>query len=173
MVRFVPYNPISHQVHLLEMNIEFLTWIANQMRLHHNIDAETQGSMTIREYVEEHLKKFTTIRPPKGIIYLLESDGDVIGMGALCPVDERVGEIKRMYIRPEHRGKGIGRKLLTKLMEKAKAFGYSTLRLESQDFMTVAHQLYRSMGFQDTDPFSDCETPNWYIHCNVFMKKDL
>ena len=94
-------------------------------------------------------------------------------MGALIPVDEKVGEIKRMYIRPEYRGKGLGKKLLMKLLDSAKTFGYLSLRLESQDFMTVAHQLYRSMGFQDTEPFPDCETPSWYVPYNVFMKIKL
>ena len=159
LIRLVPYDSISHRAQFLELNMEFITWISTQMRIHHNIDAEAQiRQMTeaqigqnIREYVENYVDKFTTLKPPKGIIYILETEENVIGMGALSPLDERVGEIKRMYIRQEYRGKGIGKRLLIKLMKKAKVFGYSSLRLESQDFMTVAHQLYQSMGFQKTD----------------------
>ncbi len=173
MVRFVPYNPTSHRVQFLELNIEFITFIANQMRVHHNIDPEVHGGgQTIQEYVEIHLDKFAKIRPPKGIIYIVESEGKAIGMGALSSLDIGVGEIKRMYIRPEHRGKGIGRRLLTKLLKKAKEFGYTSLRLESQDFMTVAHKLYRSIGFQETDAYPGSETPDWYPH-NLYMKIDL
>lgn len=181
IIRFVPYDSISHRAQFFELNIEYITWISTQMRIHHNIDAEAQiGQMseaqigqTIREYVANYIDKFTTLRPPKGIIYILETEGKVIGMGALSPLDERVGEIKRMYIRQEYRGKGIGKRLLTKLMKKAKMFGYSSLRLESQDFMTVAHQLYQSMGFQKTDAYPGGETPDWYRPYNVFMKIDL
>lgn len=143
------------------------------MRVHHNIDPEVHGGgQTIQEYVEIHLDKFAKIKPPKGIIYIVESEGKAIGMGALCPLDIGVGEIKRMYIRQEQRGKGIGRRLLTKLLNKAKEFGYTSLRLESQDFMTVAHKLYRSIGFQETDAYPGSETPDWYPH-NVYMKIDL
>ena len=173
LIRFVPYDSISHRAQFLELNIEFITWISTQMRIHHNIDAEAQIGQAIREYVENFIDKFTTLKPPKAIIYILETEGKVIGMGALSPLDERVGEIKRMYIHQEYRGKGIGKRLLTKLMKKAKAFGYSSLSLESQDFMTVAHQLYQSMGFQKTDAYPGGETPDWYRPYNVFMKIDL
>ena len=173
MVRFIPYDPASHRVQLLELNIEFITFIANQMLVHHNIDAEVHGGgQTIQEYVKIHLDKFTKIRPPKGIIYIVESEGKTIGMGALSPLDKGVGEIKRMYIRPEYRGKGIGRTLLTKLLNKAKEFGYTSLCLESQDFMTVAHKLYKSMGFQETDAYPSRETPDWYPY-NLYMKINL
>ena len=173
MVRFIPYNPASHRPQFIELNIEFITFIANQMRVHHNIDAEIHGGgQTIQEYVELHLDKFAKIQPPQGIIYIVESEGKSIGMGALSPLDKGVGEIKRMYIRSEHRGKGIGRRLLRKLLNKAKEFGYASLRLESQDFMTVAHKLYRSMGFQETDAYPGRETPDWYPY-NVYMKIDL
>ena len=172
MVRFIPYNPISHRAQFLELNIEYITFISNQMQAHHNIDAEVQGLPTIEEYVEIHLDKFATVKPPEGITFIVETEGKAIGMGALIPLSEGVGEIKRMYIRPEHRGKGIGRRLLMKLMNKAKAFGYLSLRLESQDFMTVAHKLYRSVGFQETAAYPGRETPDWYPN-TVYMKIDL
>jgi GNAT superfamily N-acetyltransferase len=86
------------------------------------------------------------------------ADGDeAVGVGALKPVDETTAEIKRMYVRPDARGRGIGRALLERLLDDARAEGYDVARLETLSFMTDAHALYRSLGFHDAPMFDDSE----------------
>ena len=63
-------------------------------------------------------------------------------------IREDVGAIKRMYVRPEFRGKGIGRVLVEALLAEAQQIGYLTVRLDSVLFMKAAHSLYRSAGFR-------------------------
>lgn len=78
-------------------------------------------------------------------------------MGALKPVDSTVAKIKRMYVRPEARGQGIGRTILDTLLAEAGTIGYHVARLETAKFMREAHALYRSRGFQNTPMFDHTE----------------
>jgi GNAT superfamily N-acetyltransferase len=110
---------------------------------------------------------------PHGVYYLLELGDAIVGMGALHQIGEKTGEIKRMYIRPEYRGKGYGKELLQKLMQKAVEFGYHTLYLDSGRFMTTAHSLYRSFGFVECDGYSGTEVPPKFRPYWLFMKKTL
>ena len=73
----------------------------------------------VRGYVEKVLPKYIEAKAPEGIIYILEIIGVMAGMGALRKLEEGVGEIKRVYVRPEHRGKGYGKEMLSRLMAKA------------------------------------------------------
>ena len=66
----------------------------------------------MREFVENSLPKFIDMKPEEGIIYILEVDGAVAGMGVLRELEEGIGEIKRMYIRPEYQGRGFGKEML-------------------------------------------------------------
>jgi len=174
LVKFVPYDETAHRHHFLKLNVEHLNWFVEEAFTRHNIDATAlAGPPTIQEYVETHLDDFTSIRPPKGIIYMVETEGNVVGMGALRELEEGIGEIKRMYIRPKYRGRGLGKELLGKLIEKAKEFGYTTLRLDTADFMTVAQNIYRSAGFKEIDEYTGCEIPEWYRPYSKFMEKLL
>lgn len=83
--------------------------------------------------------------------------GEVVGAGALKPVDDTTAEIKRMYIRPVARGNGLGRALLGRLLADARAEGFRTLRLETLALLTEAMELYRSFGFTEVPGFEGSE----------------
>ncbi|MBN1683166.1 GNAT family N-acetyltransferase [Candidatus Bathyarchaeota archaeon] len=57
-------------------------------------------------------RSLSSLKPSEGILYILKVDGVTAGMGALRRLDDSVGEIKRMYVRPSYRGKGYGKKCL-------------------------------------------------------------
>jgi GNAT superfamily N-acetyltransferase len=78
-----------------------------------------------------------------------------------------------MYVRPEFRGKGIGRALLEALIAEAQEIGYPTVRLDSTRFMEVAHSLYRSVGFHEIEPYTESEIPPEFQQYWVFMEKQL
>jgi ribosomal protein S18 acetylase RimI-like enzyme len=158
----------------VKLNVEHLTWFVAQAVTRHRIDLPVlTGPPTVQAYVEAHLDEFTSIRPPDGIIYIIETATKVVGMGALRALGNGVGEIKRMYIRPRDRGQGLGKKLLQKLIGKAREFGYTTLRLDTADFMTVAQHIYRAAGFTEIDEYPGCELPEWYRPYGMFMEKRL
>jgi ribosomal protein S18 acetylase RimI-like enzyme len=86
---------------------------------------------------------------PNGCILLAKRYDEIVGCIALRPMDETVCEMKRMYIRPAHRGKGLGRALATAIIQEAIEKGYQYMRLDTINTMTEAIQLYYSLGFDD------------------------
>jgi putative acetyltransferase len=92
--------------------------------------------------------------PPSGRLFLADDGNDVMGCVALRKIDERAGEMKRLYVRPQFRGRGLGRTLTEKLIAEAKQIGYASLRLDTlPGKMDQAIAMYRSLGFQDIAPY--------------------
>ncbi|MDQ2683536.1 MAG: GNAT family N-acetyltransferase, partial [Chloroflexota bacterium] len=84
-----------------------------------------------------------------------------------------VAEIKRMYLRPEGRGKGIGRALLTELLATARRMGCREARLDTGWFMSDAHRLYQAAGFVACDPYQGSEVPPDFNVRWTYMNLDL
>jgi GNAT superfamily N-acetyltransferase len=86
--------------------------------------------------------------PPGGAFVLVVDGGDPVGCGGLKRLDPEACEIKRMYVRPEARGKGLSRGLLEALEERARELGYATARLDTGDRQPAAKWLYESAGYR-------------------------
>ncbi|TNY08616.1 GNAT family N-acetyltransferase, partial [Escherichia coli] len=83
------------------------------------------------------------------------------------------GELKRLYVRPQARGLGLGQALVTAALQRAREAGYPRLRLDSARFMASAHALYRQHGFTDCEPYAESEVPPPYWPHWVFMQLSL
>jgi GNAT superfamily N-acetyltransferase len=80
-------------------------------------------------------------------------DGVVVACGALQELGDGVGEVKRMYVLPAHRGRGLSRQILTAVEDMATERGLHTLRLETAPFLHAAVGLYTSTGYTEIPPF--------------------
>ncbi|HYW29209.1 MAG TPA: GNAT family N-acetyltransferase [Gaiellales bacterium] len=89
--------------------------------------------------------------PPAGVFLAARRDGEIIGCGGICRLDEGVAELRRMYVAPAARGLGIGRQLLAALESAAVELGYSSIRLETGFRQREAIGLYESAGFRRGD----------------------
>ncbi|HEY6318412.1 MAG TPA: GNAT family N-acetyltransferase [Acidimicrobiia bacterium] len=85
---------------------------------------------------------------PHGTFVLAWIDTEAVGCGALRRADERVGEIKRMYVRPARRGQGVGRAVLLAVEARARELGYERLILETGTRQPEAIALYASSGYE-------------------------
>ena len=94
---------------------------------------------------------------PGGLILLAgrESAPDPVGVIAYKPLDEETCVMKRLYVAPEARRFGIGEKLCLELMERARAQGYTVMKLDTLDHLKVAIKLYQRLGFRPCEPFTD------------------
>jgi len=90
---------------------------------------------------------------PAGRLMLALNDRRAVGCGALRPIDDRVCEMKRVYLQPSVRGKGAGRVLIGTLIETAREIGYEQMRLDTLPSMARAMEIYRSLGFKEIAPY--------------------
>ena len=92
--------------------------------------------------------------PPAGRLFLAIDGDDVVGCVALRKIGDGVGEMKRLYVRPAFRGRGLGRILTEKLIAEAVTIGYASVRLDTlPGKMDQAIAMYRSLGFQEIAPY--------------------
>jgi putative acetyltransferase len=91
----------------------------------------------------------------RGAFLLASRSGKPVGCGAVRRIEERTGEIKRMYVRPGERGSGVGRALLATLETEARALGLSRLVLETGVRQPEAISLYERAGFSRIAPFGE------------------
>jgi GNAT superfamily N-acetyltransferase len=87
--------------------------------------------------------------PPDGVFVVLrDEDGAAVACGGVARWDDTRGEVKRMYVVPALRGRGLGRRILEELEAHARSFGYAALRLETGDRSRAALRLYESFGYE-------------------------
>lgn len=93
---------------------------------------------------------------PDGRLFLASENGTALGCVALRKLGRGVCEMKRLYLRPEARGRGLGNILIEKIIEAARSIGYQKLRLDTHPpKMGKAVSLYESHGFRPIPPYYD------------------
>jgi putative acetyltransferase len=107
--------------------------------------------------------------PPDGRLLLAEYEGHVAGCVALHKLEDRICEMKRLYLRPQFRGKGLGRALADRIIAEACQIGYSQMRLDTvEPVMKDAVAMYRRLGFREIAPY--CNNP---IAGALYMERRL
>jgi len=93
--------------------------------------------------------------PPSGRLLLARYADHAAGCIALRKLEAGICEMKRLYVRPDDRGRGLGRMLVERLIAEARAIGYERMRLDTiESAMKDAVALYRRMGFKEIAPYS-------------------
>ena len=98
--------------------------------------------------------------PPRGALLLAYlDDGQPVGCVAMRPWRGDVCEMKRLYVRPAGRGKGVGKELAMRIIEIARHNGYKAMRLDTLGSMHAAVELYRALGFKEIEPYTENPLP--------------
>jgi len=93
--------------------------------------------------------------PPAGGLFIAFVDDNPMGCVALRPLDiELTAELKRLYVRPDGRGKGLGLALTEKAIQRARDSGYRAVRLDTLSTMKDAQRLYRRLGFREIPAYT-------------------
>jgi len=121
--------------------------------------AESLGfSLCFQSFDEELAGVPGHYAPPDGRLLLADFETELAGCGALRRLDAQTCEMKRLYLRPKFRGKGLGRMLAEKLIADARLIGYKRMRLDTvEPVMKNAVSMYRDLGFREIAPY--CENP--------------
>jgi GNAT superfamily N-acetyltransferase len=167
MVEFVPYNAEKHREQFFELNVAYFNYL-NQLNLHSSGHKLLESP---HEYVESVFQTFSSIKPPEGIIFLIMDEDRAVGMGALRKLEDGVGEVKRMFIQPDFQGKGYGKLMMVRLMDKARELGYRTLRLDTGRMLEAAVHVYKSAGFREIAKYPGTESHGGPGY--IYMEKSL
>ncbi len=140
--------------HVIQLSQEYINWMIAEIQGHY-------PDLDINEFASEHTyddirQKFPGEHvPPEGCLLIAANEGEVCGCIALGKLSEGICEMRTLYVRPECRGMGVGRKLAEACLSEARKSGYSMVRLDTLAFMESAQNLYRSMGFYAIEPYLD------------------
>ncbi len=165
MTQIILVDKSRHRPVIRALFLEYLRWGASRVNQEYGL------GFSAEDMIEQDMLSLDKFMPPKGRLLLAYVDGTPVGVACLKELGNNTGEVKRMYVRPEYRGRGIGRALLEKLIEEAIEIGYDRLKLDSARFMQEAHHLYRSMGFTQIEPYEGSEIPQEFRSHWVFMEK--
>jgi len=134
------------QAHFLSVHELFVQY-ADSLRF----DLEFQGfSRELAELPGDYAS-------PGGCILLADGAGDYAGCVALRPLQDKICEMKRLYVTPEYQGRGIGRALARSVIGEARKKGYQKMRLDTIESMKAAQKLYFSLGFKTIEAY--CYNP--------------
>lgn len=131
-------------------------------------DPAFQQYLDLQDYEREIADLSEKYGEPGGRLYLAEYNGETAGCAALHRLSDELGELKRLYVRPAFRGKGIGRALTEKIIREARIAGYRTLQLDTQPFLPEAIRLYHRLGFEDMPGYNPSPLP-----ATLYMKMEL
>jgi len=146
---------------------EYLRWANEQF------DVKYGFRLDVEDVLEGNLADLCPFEPPEGRLLLSIDGRAAVGVGCLQKLRPDTAEIKRMFVSPSARGRGIGKLLLLRLVEAAREIGYRQVLLDSTRFMQTAHALYRSVGFTEIEPYPESEIPTELRHHWLFMALSL
>lgn len=125
--------------------------------------------LAVQNYDEELSHLEDKYGEPQGRLFLVRCDGKDAGCVAIRKLEEGVCELKRVYLRPEFRGHGVGRAMMEKIIDDARAAGYKLMRLDTTPYLNEAYAIYVKLGFY--------EIPKYYftnpVEEAIYMEKQL
>jgi ribosomal protein S18 acetylase RimI-like enzyme len=133
---------------------------------------EYQRSLDIDLCFQDFERELATLpgeyAPPFGGLFLLYEGRNLAGCVAFRKIDDETCEMKRLYVRPDFRGRHLGKRLAEAVIYKGRVIGYKKMKLDTLPMMTAAIELYRSIGFRSTPPYRHNPVPG-----ALFMELDL
>jgi len=155
----------EHKSHIKSLFFDYFneTKLIFSQKFNINIDVNT--------FSDQYLTQLDEFLPPSGRLLLGKYEEQIAGCLCLRKINQDIGEIKRMYVKPKFRRKGIGRALLQGIINEATDLGYSKIRLDTAPYAKEAHTLYRAFGFKNIEPYLEkTEIPLEYRANWIFME---
>ena len=131
-------------------------------------DVEFKKYLEIQKYDNEIENLEDKYGMPWGRLYIAFYENQVAGCIALRKLNDTQCEMKRLYVKPEFRNKGIAKMLVEKVISDSKEIGYSSMLLDTLPFLQTAIKMYKKIGFYEIGCYNDSPLDN-----TIYMKLDL
>ena len=140
----------------------------------HELRAVSGIALDLEDLVEKTFYHIDDYLPPKGRLLLArEASGSLLGCVFLKMIRPDAAEVKRLYVRPEARGTGLGRRLMIGVLAAARDLGAASVLLDTGTYDTAAHALYRNLGFRDIEYYPEGENDPALSPYLRYMQLDL
>jgi ribosomal protein S18 acetylase RimI-like enzyme len=130
---------------------------AQDVEIARNLFQEYQTALGVDLCFQDFATELATLpgayAPPRGQLLLARRGADVVGCVALRPFADEHCEMKRLYVRPQGRGIGLGRTLAQTVIDSARVIGYRRMYLDTLPSMREAQGLYENLGFRDVSAY--------------------
>ncbi|MCI4347261.1 MAG: GNAT family N-acetyltransferase [Thermoplasmata archaeon] len=151
-------GPVARIVHVTSARD-----VATLRRLFREYAADIDEPLCFEGFEDEVALLPRPYAPPAGALLLARVGGKAVGTVATRRWSLRFCEMKRLSVRPEFRGQGVGRALAQAIIGEAQKLGYGRMRLDSLDSMRIARSMYRSLGFREIRPYLPPSAPKTHF----------
>jgi GNAT superfamily N-acetyltransferase len=167
MLKIVPAETETQYQQIRKLLAEFIAMDTAQMN-----ELGFDANASLEFYFASGAEELPGIyAPPNGRIFLASYSEKTAGCGAFRRITANACEMKRMYVRPEFRGKHVGSRLAKTLISTAREVGYNVMRLETTTYSDKAIALYTAVGFRTCEPYYSI--PEGFRKIIVCMELDL
>jgi GNAT superfamily N-acetyltransferase len=163
-VEIGPADPVGDRDAVGRLWLAYLGWGNDELESRYGF------RLPVQEAVTRDLAAIEKFLPPHGSLLLGRRGEAAVATASMQRIGPDTAEIKRMWVEPSARGAGIGGALLDALIGTVTEAGHRRIRLDSPDFMTAAHALYRSRGFVEISPYEESEIPAEHRSRWIFME---
>jgi len=167
MIEIVQAVMPDHEDQVRDLFAEYLRWVCPILLEKYRATFDPEAMIV------HDMETIEVFLPPKGLLLLAFDEDSPAGCACTRTIGAGVAEMKRMYVRPDHRRRGIGARLVGESIKRAREAGHKEVRLDSAAFMHDAHRVYRSLGFAEIPPYHGSEIPEEYRKHWVFMRLSL
>lgn len=134
--------------------------------------AELGVDLCFQDFAEEVATLATMYGPPGGCLLLARANGSAVGCVAVRKRDADTCEMKRLYVQPERRGTGLGRRLAEIALVTGRKLGYERMLLDTLPVMNEAQALYSSLGFEEISGYYPNPLPGVrYLACSLGSRR--
>lgn len=155
------------------LTMHYFEWMNQEILKTCGFGIPDMMGMSLSDYVQSAVNTICPNVPNESVFYLLVVDEVAVGMGGLRRLSEESAEIVRIYLDPKYRGFGYGAKIVARLIDDARQFGYVRLYLDTGEFMKSAHRVYETYGFEVCGPYEGAEPPKELHPYWRFMVRSL
>jgi GNAT superfamily N-acetyltransferase len=168
--KIIHFDPNIHMENFKKIYLEYGEQFLNDFKENTGKSFRGLEGVTASDFVKETIEAYTSLKPPKGALYVIEVEDEIAAIGGVHKLSEDTGEIKRMFTSPKFRRNGFARKMLNKLLETGRSMGCKRFILDTPLFFKPAHSLYRSAGFVEIEEYPESEIPPDWRQYWMFME---